>query len=68
MTINELNTKLEQNKNYYTFRIAMLDKELARTNITEEERTSLERQRAFLIEDMQLKEYRINERYKDSNK
>lgn len=68
MTINELNTKLEQNKNYYTFRIAMLDKELARTNITEEERTSLERQRAFLIEDMQLKEYRINERYKDNNK
>ncbi len=68
MTIDELNTKLEKNKNYYTFRIAMMDKELARTDITEEERASLEKQRAFLIEDMQLKEYRINEQYKIDNK
>ena len=66
MTINELNTKLEQNKNYYTFRIDMVDKELARTDITEEVRTSLEKQKAFLIEDMQLKEYRINEQYSDN--
>ena len=64
MTINELNTKLEQNKNYYTFRIDMVDKELARTDITEEVRTSLEK--PFLIEDMQLKEYRINEQYRDN--